>query len=79
MKVIQELSISEFTAWSGATDTQNRIIEEGKEKEFDAYIEDLYPDGINETTLNDLLWFEEEMIFEALGIEEEEEEEENDN
>lgn len=76
MKLFKEESIADFKAWSGAVDTQNRIIEENKENEFDQLIEELYPDGLDETQLNDILWFEEEWIFESLGISEEEEDEE---
>ena len=76
MKIISETSISYFEAWSGAKDTQRRIIEENKENEFDNLIEDLYPEGITETQLNDILWFDSEWVFESLGITEEEEEEE---
>ena len=32
-------------------------------------VEELYPNGIEETGLNDLLWFEPEFIFGNLGIE----------
>ncbi len=71
MKVNSEITLRNFNAWSGAKETKNRIIEEGKEDAFDALIEELYPDGIDETHLNDLLWFEEEWIFECLGITEE--------
>ena len=39
-------------------------------------IEELYPNGIDGTELNDLLWFESDWIYETLGISEEEEEEE---
>ena len=73
MKTFNEIaSIKTFTAWSGATDTQDRIINEGKADEFDNLIEELYPDGLTETALNDLLWFEEDWLFEMLGIETEE-------
>lgn len=75
MKLFREESISDFKAWSGAVDTQQRIIEENKEEEFDQLIEELYPDGIDETQLNDILWFEEDWIFENLGISLEDEEE----
>ena len=75
MKVFKEISISDFEAWSGAEETQQAIIEADKETEFDSYIDELYPDGINETDLNDILRFEAEELFSALGIEEEEEEE----
>ena len=76
MKVFKEMSISNFEAWSGAVETQRIIIENNKEAEFDYLIEECYPEGIDETHLNDLLWFEGEWIFETLGIADEEEEEE---
>ena len=73
MKVYNDnLTLRNFNAWSGATDTQDRIINEGKADEFDNLIEELYPDGLSETALNDLLWFDDEWIFEMLGIETEE-------
>lgn len=75
MKTFNEnTTLSNFNAWSGAIDTKERIIEEGKENDFDNLIEELYPDGLTETQLNDILWFEEDWIFEMLGISEEEEE-----
>lgn len=73
MKLFKEESIYNFKAWSGAKETQERIINENKEEEFDQLIEELYPDGLDETQLNDILWFEEDWIFEQLGIEEESE------
>ena len=42
------------------------------EAEFENLINELYPDGIDATTLNDILWFEDQWIFEALNIEIEE-------
>jgi hypothetical protein len=63
-------TLRNFKAWSGAVDTQDRILNEGKGEDFDSLIEELYPDGLGETALNDLLWFEEDWLFEMLGIEE---------
>jgi hypothetical protein len=72
MKIINDnLSIQDFKAWSGGIDTQEKILSEGKAQEFDNLIEDLYPNGLTDTNLNDLLWFEEEWIYETLGIKEE--------
>ena len=76
MKIFTEQSIANFEAWSGAKDTKQTIIDNDKEAEFDMLIEELYPDGIDETHLNDILWFESEWVYEMLGISEEEEEEE---
>lgn len=68
MKIIT----NKFQPWAGATDTYNTIIENNCLSAFEAMIEELYPDGIEETALNDLLWFEPDFIFENLGIEIEE-------
>jgi hypothetical protein len=73
MKIIQEIGISNFNAWSGAVETKQTIIDNNKENDFDSLIEELYPDGLTDTQLNDLLWFDEEWIFESLGICEDEE------
>ena len=73
MKIISELSIINFEAWSGAIDTVKKIIEEDKVNDFDSYIEECYPDGLTDTELNDILWFDSENVFEYLGISEEEE------
>ena len=79
MKVYQEISIRNFEAWSGAVATKDLIIENNKEDEFDALIEELYPDGIDETQLNDILWFDDEWVLESLGIKEEDEDEEEED
>ena len=77
MKTFNEnTTLVNFDAWSGAVDTKERIIQEGKADEFDNLIEELYPDGLSETQLNDILWFEEDWIFEMLDISDEEEEDE---
>ena len=76
MRIYSETSLENFEAWSGAVDTLDRVKEVGKCNELEFILEDLYPDGMSETELNDLLWFEPKTVFEWLGIEEEEEEEE---
>ena len=51
---------------------KKKIIENNKVDEFNELIEECYPNGISATKLNDLLWFEDEWIFESLEIEIEE-------
>lgn len=78
MKTFNEnVSLSDFNAWSGATDTKQTIINAGKVDEFDNLIEELYPDGLSETQLNDILWFESDWCFEMLGISENEDEDDD--
>ena len=76
MRIYSDTSLENFEAWSGAVDTLDRVREAGKCDELESILEELYPDGMSATELNDLLWFEPETVFEWLGIEEEEEEEE---
>ena len=71
MKITSEMSLKNFKAWSGAKDTLNKLIELDKCEDLEFILDDLYPDGLTETQLNDILWFEDKWIYETLGIEEE--------
>ena len=66
MKVICETSLENFEAWSGGKDTKDALSHSELEK-LEQHIEELYPDGMTDTELNDFLWFEREMIAELLG------------
>lgn len=72
MTITYELDLNSFQAWSGAKDTLDRIQREGKCEELENMLEELYPDGMTETELNDLLWFDSESVYEWLGIRSEE-------
>lgn len=83
MKIIIETSLENFEFWSGAKDTAEIIDKHGLWSTVESILEDLYPNGMSDTELNDIFWFESEWLFETLGInpygeEEEEEEEEGD-
>lgn len=75
MIIKTDIYLSEFDAWSGAVYTLDRIKEEGKCDQLEAILEELYPEGMTDTELNDLLWFEPETIYEWLDIKDEDEEE----
>ena len=72
MTITYELDLNSFQAWSGAKDTLDRIQREGKCAELENVLEELYPNGMTETQLNDLLWFDSEQVYEWLGIRSEE-------
>ena len=72
MTITYELDLNSFQAWSGAKDTLDRIQREGKCAELENILEELYPDGMTETELNDLLWFDSESVYEWLEIRSEE-------
>lgn len=64
------LTLEDFDAWQGAVDTKQVIIDNNKGDDFEFLIEELYPEGIEETQLNDILWFESEWIYKNLNIRE---------
>ena len=72
MTITYALDLNSFQAWSGAKDTLDRIQREGKCGLLEQILEDTYPDGMTETELNDLLWFDSESVYEWLGIRSEE-------
>lgn len=67
MKIYSEISLEYFEAWSGGADTLYILTHEQCEQ-LENIIEEFYPDGMSETELNDLLWFEEDWIAEMLGF-----------
>ena len=67
MTIKTEQSLSNFEFWSGAKINAEQLTN----KEFDTLeneLEDLYPDGMTDTELNNLFWFEFEWICEILGL-----------
>ena len=75
--VKNEMSFEDLknNCWSGAVNTLQRVEEAGKEDELIMLLEEV-TDNPSMTTINDILWFDDEFIFKNLGIIEEEEEEE---
>lgn len=73
LKVI--IDFSDYKPWSGAVDTYELIKDADKLDELEAYFEELYPDGITATQINDILWFDGEEVLKYLGLGDEEDEE----
>lgn len=68
MTITYDLDLRNFKAWSGAISTLNRIIREDKCELLEEALGELYPNGIEETQLNDLLWFDSDCIYELVGM-----------
>ena len=89
MKIYAETNLRNFDFWSGAKDTVNHLTCEELDT-IENILEGIYPDGMEDTQINDIFWFEEDWIAEMLGYsdfeelmhrdddEEEEEEEDED-
>ena len=54
--------------WSGALDTLGTIIENDKMQDLMYLLQELYPEPVDITTINDLLWFDDDFIYEQLEI-----------
>ncbi|AID17275.1 hypothetical protein QLX41_gp123 [Listeria phage LMTA-94] len=72
VKIISE-GLESYIPWSGAVVNYEIIQEKGLLDVFESLLAEWYPEGLTETQVNDILWFDEDL-FSFLGIEEEEEE-----
>lgn len=66
MKIYKEVYANEFEFWSGARQTVEYLTEGEIERIFDE-LESLYPEGMDETEVNDFFWFEDDQIADWLG------------
>ena len=68
-----EFDIYNFEFWSGAKDRVEEIRELGMLGELEDLIIDVFSDSkdVTATDINDFVWFEDDMINEYLGINEE--------
>lgn len=70
MKIYTEQSLSNFEFWSGASVRADIIKEKLGYDAFDTIENELemdYPEGMSDTQINDLFWFEEDYIARMLG------------
>lgn len=68
MKIYREISLSDFEPWSGATNTYERLSNHNMLDDFEKVLEEIYPDGISETELNDILWFDADWVYDSVGL-----------
>ena len=90
MTIHSETALRNFGFWSGAKDRADMLTSSQLDA-IETDLEQLYPDGMTETELNDLFWFDFDFVCSLIGTseaavfgedeeeEEEEQEEENDD
>ena len=66
MKTYRDVPLTEFEFWAGAKVTVKYLTDDELEQ-IEQILEDLYPEGLDETELNDIFWFERDLIAEWLG------------
>lgn len=68
MKVYSEINLRDFEFWSGAKSNAETLTDEQLDM-VESILEDAFPDGMDETQINDIFWFDFDTIREWLGIE----------
>lgn len=70
MKPTKELDLKDFEAWNGAVPHLEFLCNNNLVDRLEFALEDVYQDAaLSETELNDLLWFEPDLLAEWLGFE----------
>ncbi len=71
LSIIKDISAYELKdeVWSGGLETLLMIMENDKLHDFMDLLAELYPEPVDITIVNDLLWFDDDFIFEQLDIE----------
>ncbi len=67
MKIVSDISLINFKFWSGGKATVDELTIEQLER-VEAELESLYPEGMTDTELNDMFWFDREQIFQMAGF-----------
>lgn len=72
MEIKKDYSFEDLkqNSWNGAINTLEKIEENEKEEELMTLLEITFEDVPTETEVNDFLWFDDDFIFEELGIKE---------
>lgn len=66
MLILHDIPLKDFEFWCGAK-TVRHLITDKEMDELEDVLSELYPNGIDETTLNDIFWFDDDFIAEYLG------------
>lgn len=72
MRITTEIDIRDFQFWSGGRDRAKDIKCDEDWDAIESLLEDIYPDGMTDTQLNDIFWFDFDSLAQACGYENEE-------
>jgi hypothetical protein len=67
MIVKKEIRLKDFAAWGGGKENLELLIKHNLVDIVENYINEIFPDGINEIILNDILWHGLDDILNDLG------------
>ena len=64
----RDIPLTQFEFWAGGKDTVEELTDSELEQ-IEQILEEIYPEGLSEGELNDIFWFERDLIAEWLGYE----------
>lgn len=67
MKITYEKSLRDFPFWSSAFINACKLTPDQLD-EIESILKEIYPNGINETELNNLFWFDFDSVCAWLGL-----------
>ena len=67
MRVICDMSLTSFEFWGGGKLNADMLRYDELEQ-LEYILEDIYSDGINDTMINDIMWFDFGVVCEWLGL-----------
>ena len=68
MTIKTEQSLRYFEFWSGAKSNAAMMTAEELDS-VESALEELYPDGMTDTEINDLFWFDFDYVCDLIGLE----------
>ena len=71
MTIHTETALRNFEFWSGAKDRAESLTWDELDT-IESELESLYPEGMTDTEVNDLFWFDFDFVVQILGYEDEE-------
>ena len=71
MKIYREERLTDDEFWAGAKDRANKLTV-SELYQIEDILEECYPDGLSETQLNDIFWFDFDWRCECIGTTEDE-------
>ena len=77
-RVISSIDLANYDSTEAGNYTLDKIREAGKIRALENILDEIYPNGINEITLDDILGYERDWLFDMLGIKEEDDESDED-
>lgn len=68
MKIYRDIPLTRFEFWAGGKDTVEELTDSELEQ-IEQILAHICPEGLSEGELNDIFWFERDLIAEWLGYE----------